>query len=101
MWDEKTLKALHDWLAISTWHTTNSLDQDRFFAFVHAAWLQHQGLWDEAQARVELLSESHRLDPDVDELHRELVIDARCREAAAILQFLEYAKEHDLRLWKR
>lgn len=98
MWNEQTLKALHDWLGVRTWHTSNSLDQDRFFAFVYAAWLQHQGLWDEAQARVELLNESHRLDPDVNELHRELVIDDRCREAAAILQFLEYAKDRELEL---
>jgi hypothetical protein len=98
MWNEETMAALQGWLGASTWHTLHSLDQDRFFRFVHAAWMQHQRLWDEPWAREELLRESRRLHPDFDESERERVIDDRRRKAAIILQFLAFAKESELEL---
>ena len=94
MFNDNTLSTLHGWLGPSTWHTLHGLDQDRFFRFVNAAWLQYGALWDEYAVRNFLLEEAKRLHPDLQEAHLERVIDDRRRDAAVILQYLSFCEEN-------
>lgn len=92
-WDENTLESMNRWLGMSTFHKWHPHDNGRFYEFIHAVWVQQQGLWDESEARRVLSQRAQELYPDMPVGRVSEIVEKRVAEGTLILDYLSHLEE--------
>jgi hypothetical protein len=78
---------LADWVTPETWCSGNPLDEQRFFRFVSALWMEHRALIDGDELFAQIADEVTERQPDIEPQLLERMIDQYVAQARLILRY--------------
>jgi hypothetical protein len=92
MLSKEAAKALRTWVRVPTWHKPNDFDYERFYEFIHALSVSHEGMINEAEVHQEILRAVKKAHPKKNHAPDEEYIRERMRVGVRIIDYLRYIR---------